>query len=429
MAPPVRGAAAVAPGRREAEVVMRGLVSVLLIAALVWWFWGGASGAADAAMRSGADAAPPASTSQVPLEGLREGATPVIATPVANPLAATEQPRESALPNNQELPSLDDLLPRLAQREPAAIAQGWALLATTGGSSSGGSERHRLTKALLPNGEDFPQLFAALGPDNAFLHSAEGRGVASKAVASAMALADAQAVPAGTQLLTLMLRGRITKADEVARAFVDDAYKQHRVRVDRWLCDPGNVTGARSHTVARGDSLARIAQRFRKEGLAVEDGTIAVLNRIHNPNALQIGQKVKIPVSPITGVLEKRSFGFAIYVGEHLLRLYWVGHGANDHTPLVEFTVGEKQAQPAWTSPDGQVYPYGHPKNILGEYFIKFLHDTYTGFGAHGTTLPGTICTMSSAGCIRMLDADIAELFKILPRGAKVVVRATESIR
>jgi len=244
-----------------------------------------------------------------------------------------------------------------------------------------------------------------------------------------MALADAQAVAAGTQLLTLMLRGRITKADEVARAFVDETYKQHRVRVDRWLCDPGNVTGARSYTVARGDSLARIAQRFRKEGLAVEDGTIAVLNRIHNPNALQVGQKVKIPVSPITGVLEKRSFGLALYVGEHLLRLYWVGHGANDHTPLVEFTVGEKQAQPAWTAPNGKVYAYGQPENILGEFFIKFLHDTYVGFGAHGTTLPGTICTMSSAGCIRMLDADIAELFKILPRGAKVVVRATESIR
>lgn len=415
---------------------MRGLVSVLLIAALVWWFWGGAADAADAAMRGGAGASTPAPTSQVPLgdlNGGQNGASAPVATPVANPLAATEAPRQPAteqpLATNQALPSLDELLPRLAQREPAAIAQGWALLATTSGSSSSGADRNRLTKALLPNGEDFPQLFAALGPDNAFLHSAEGRGVASKAVASAMALADAQAVAAGTQLLTLMLRGRITKADEVARAFVDDAYKQHRVRVDRWLCDPGNVTGARSYTVARGDSLARIAQRFRKEGLAVEDGTIAVLNRIHNPNALQVGQKVKIPVSPITGVLEKRSFGFAIYVGEHLLRLYWVGHGANDHTPLVEFTVGEKQAQPAWTSPDGQVYPYGHPKNILGEYFIKFLHDTYTGFGAHGTTLPGTICTMSSAGCIRMLDADIAELFKILPRGAKVVVRATESIR
>jgi len=411
---------------------MRGFVSVLLIAALVWWFWGGASGAADAAMR-GDGTTPPGSTSQVPIDGLRETSTPA-ASQVANPLAATdpsrtdpsrsELPRESALPGNQALPALDELLPRLANKEPAAIAQGWALLAT-----SSGAGRDRLVAAMKPNGEDYPQLFAALGPDNAFLHSAEGRGVASKAVASAMALADPQAVAAGTQLLTLMLRGRITKADEVARAFVDDTYKQHRVRVDRWLCDPGNVTGARSYTVAKGDSLARIAQRFRKEGLTVEDGTIAVLNRIHNPNALQVGQKIKIPASPIFGVLEKRSFGLALYVGEHLLRLYWVGHGANDHTPLVEFTVGEKQPQPAWTSPDGQVYPYGHQKNILGEYFIKFLHDTYVGFGAHGTTLPGTICTMSSAGCIRMLDADIAELYKILPRGAKVVVRATESIR
>ena len=243
------------------------------------------------------------------------------------------------------------------------------------------------------------------------------------------ALPDAEAVTAGTQLLTLMLRGRITKADSQARAFVDEVYKLHRVRVDRWLCDPGNIAGSRSYTVASGDSLARIAQRFRKEGLKVEDGTLAVLNRIHNPNSLQVGQKIKVPASPIVGVLEKRSFGFAIYVGEHLLRLYWVGHGAEDHTPLVEFTVGEKQPQPPWTAPDGHVYPYGHPKNILGEYFIKFLNDTYTGFGAHGTTLPETVCTMSSAGCIRMLDADIADLFKILPRGAKVVIRASESIR
>jgi lipoprotein-anchoring transpeptidase ErfK/SrfK len=32
-------------------------------------------------------------------------------------------------------------------------------------------------------------------------------------------------------------------------------------------------------------------------------------------------------------------------------------------------------------------------------------------------------------GCIRMVKADIAELFAILPRGAKVSVRATESMR
>ncbi|HIE71857.1 MAG TPA: murein L,D-transpeptidase [Planctomycetes bacterium] len=40
-----------------------------------------------------------------------------------------------------------------------------------------------------------------------------------------------------------------------------------------------------------------------------------------------------------------------------------------------------------------------------------------------------TICTQSSMGCIRMFDENIAELFRILPRGAKVVVQATESVR
>jgi lipoprotein-anchoring transpeptidase ErfK/SrfK len=37
--------------------------------------------------------------------------------------------------------------------------------------------------------------------------------------------------------------------------------------------------------------------------------------------------------------------------------------------------------------------------------------------------MPETIGTQSSAGCIRMLDADIEELFRLLPRKAKVEIR------
>ena len=84
-----------------------------------------------------------------------------------------------------------------------------------------------------------------------------------------------------------------------------------------------------------------------------------------------------------------------------------------------------KQARPDWTSPDGNVYAYGNPKNVLGEFFIKFGHPQYSGFGAHGTPEEDTICTESSMGCIRMFAPDIAELFKLLPRGAKVIVRDT----
>ena len=287
----------------------------------------------------------------------------------------------------------------------------------------------RLLAALAPAGDGIDRQMAALGADNSFLHSAEGRGLAAQAAATIAALGDAEAVPAGSRLLALMTKGRIRKDDQAPRAFVDDIYKQHRVRVDRWLCDPGNVAGARSYTVQSGDSLARIAKRFRKEGLFVEDGTLAILNRIHNPNTIREGQKIKVPVAPITTVVEKRSFTMAVWLGDDLLRLYWVGHGENDRTPVAEFTVGVKQPKPDWTSPDGRVYAYGHPENILGEYFVKFLNDTYVGFGAHGTPRPETIGTMSSMGCIRMYAPDIAEVFRLVPTGTKVSVLATESLR
>ena len=324
----------------------------------------------------------------------------------------------------QPVAELDDLLTRVQAGNAPAIASAWGALAT----GSLGREHARVVEALQPNGADFLSLLAALGDNNSFLHSREGRDAADKVLGAAMAMSDDAALKAGSQLLYLMTRGRIQRTDNAARAAVDKAYRQHRIRVDRWLCNPANVAGARSYTVKSGDRLGDIARTFRREGLMVEPGTLAVLNRIHNPNALQIGQRLKVPMAPVAAVLEKRSYALMVFVGESLMRLYWVGHGTNDRTPVTEFAVVAKQAQPQWTAPDGNVYPYGHPKNILGEYFIKFQHPQYAGFGAHGTPMPETICTMSSMGCIRMFDSDIAELFKILPRGAKVLVRATESL-
>ncbi|MBM4062083.1 MAG: LysM peptidoglycan-binding domain-containing protein, partial [Planctomycetes bacterium] len=275
--------------------------------------------------------------------------------------------------------------------------------------------------------EDFPALLGQLGTGNVFLHSREGRALAERALGAAMAMPDPEAVAAGTRLLDLAVRGRIDKQDHGARGFVDEAYRQHRLRVDRWLCNPANVQGARSYTVARGDVLARIAARFRREKILVEDGTLAVLNGIRNPDALMVGQRLKVPLDPIHCVVEKRSFSLAVYVGPSLLRLYWIGHGEHDKTPVAEFTVAEKVEKPQWTAPDGNVWPYGHPNNILGEYYVTLQHPGHDGFGVHGTPMPETIGTMSSMGCIRMHAPDIAELFRLLPRGTKFVVRASGS--
>lgn len=409
---------------------MRQFILGLIVAALAWWGYGKWNGNAEGAVEASQRPAPGVSAADRVLDdmmlagpGSGSGAAPAAnTTGAAAPVVPVPSPVDDAT-----LAAVDNLLTRVAERDAEAIGKAWSIVSAR--STAAAAVKRRVYESLATPGDDFAALLAGLGPHNAFLHSPEGRAAAQKVLDLALSMADPEAAAAGTALLTLCLRGRIEKGDTDARAFVDQAYQRYRVVADRWVCDPANVTGARSYTVVRGDSLARIAQNFRKQGIKVEDGTLAILNRIHNVNALQVDQRIKVPVAPILAVLEKRSFALAIYVGDHLLRLYWVGHGANDHTPVTEFTVVEKQAKPQWTAPDGNVYPYGHPQNILGEYFIKFRHDTYTGFGAHGTPMPETICTQSSAGCIRMLKDDIAEMYRFLPRGAAVVVRATESIK
>lgn len=398
---------------------MRQFLFGLIVAALAWWGydkWGNEAHASPVPSGPGGDAQLDTLLNQMqPVE--TDG--PALHSSASNGGAAGGEILERL-----EV-AVDGLLERVARGDAAAVSEAWAAVAT----GRLGADHARVIAALQPKADDFAGHLAMLGRNNAFLHSREGRAAADAALQRAMAMPDPEELTAGSQLIYLMTCGRIERADAVVRQAVDKAYGEHRIRVDRWLCSPANVAGARSYVVASGDSLARIAGKFRKDGAIVEAGTLAVLNNIHNPNALQVGQQLKVPVAPITALVEKRSFAMMLFVGEQLLRLYWVGHGQNDHTPVTEFTVLEKQPRPQWTAPDGNVYPYGHPQNILGEYFIKFGHAQYTGFGAHGTPMPETICTMSSAGCIRMLAPDIEELFRILPRGAKVVVRCSESLR
>lgn len=279
--------------------------------------------------------------------------------------------------------------------------------------------------AKLLASEDFEAVFVGLGPNNAFVQSSEGRALGRRATALIQKMKDEQAVDCGTKLLDLCMRGPIERSHADAIAFVDEAYKLHRVRADRFLCDPDNLSRARSHQVAAGDSLAKLAAKWRKEGIAIDETGLAILNRIKNANSLRVGQRIRCPVDPIHAVVEKRSFLMAVYVGDRLLRLYWVGHGADDKTPVTEFTVQDKLKDPDWYAPDGQVHPAGSPENILGHYFVKFSNSDpgIKGYGAHGTPRPETVGTMSSMGCIRMYDDDIKELYQLLPRKAKVVVR------
>ncbi len=264
-----------------------------------------------------------------------------------------------------------------------------------------------------------------LGSTNAFLHTPDGRSAGDKILELAAGVPDDRALGLLTGLLELCMRGAISPEDSAARDFVNRAYEALRKPVKRHLFDPTNLTRARSYRVQPGDALSRIARKLSQDhGLKLESGTLAMVNRITNPNAIRAGQVLKAPMDPVHTVVEKRSFLMAVYLGPTMIRLYWIGHGEDDMTPETEFTVEDKIEKPDWYHPDGGIIPYGHVDNVLGEYFVKFSHPSYTGFGAHGTNQEETVGTMQSMGCIRMYDRDVREYFQFVPRGSKVVVRA-----
>lgn len=73
-------------------------------------------------------------------------------------------------------------------------------------------------------------------------------------------------------------------------------------------------------------------------------------------------------------------------------------------TPLGEYKVYEKN-------------PHPHPG--LGTRWMAF---TYQRHGVHGTFNPWTINTAATAGCVRMYNEDVEEIFPLTPIGTPVII-------
>ena len=98
--------------------------------------------------------------------------------------------------------------------------------------------------------------------------------------------------------------------------------------------------------------------------------------------------------------------------------------------------VGMKRENPKWTPPPEMIartpkyakwrngMPGGIPENPLGpRAMYLFNKQGDTGFRIHGTNAPSSIGTAASSGCIRMLNQEVVELFKVTPVGTKVIVQ------
>lgn len=114
---------------------------------------------------------------------------------------------------------------------------------------------------------------------------------------------------------------------------------------------------------------------------------------------------------------------------------YGVGVGRQGFGWSGVMHVGRKQEWPSWTPPKEMVVRerrYGHniplfmrggPNNPLGAralYLYRNGHDSM--FRIHGTNQPWSIGKNMSSGCIRMMNANVKDLYSRASVGTKVVV-------
>lgn len=172
------------------------------------------------------------------------------------------------------------------------------------------------------------------------------------------------------------------------------------------------------YRVKAGDSLGKIAARFNCPVRLIQ-----MANGIRGENI-----RVGIDVTVFDG--SKHVFAVTVDRARNTLLLtidgryfkrYIVGTGKDNGTPLGEYKIIEKVENPVWWREDGTAVPYTGKagENVLGTHWLAL---NLRGYGLHGTWEPETLGRQTSAGCIRLCNEDIRELFSILPRGTVVAV-------
>jgi L,D-transpeptidase ErfK/SrfK len=103
----------------------------------------------------------------------------------------------------------------------------------------------------------------------------------------------------------------------------------------------------------------------------------------------------------------------SVYSGDMLVASYEVAIGREGwNTPTGQFSVFQKQTNPAWQHPfTGEIIPPG-PENPLGTRWIGFWSDGENSIGFHGTPDESVIGSAVSHGCVRMRNADVLALYE-----------------
>jgi lipoprotein-anchoring transpeptidase ErfK/SrfK len=180
------------------------------------------------------------------------------------------------------------------------------------------------------------------------------------------------------------------------------------------------MAGKERYSIQSGDYLQKIAKKYNTTVELIKD-----MNGMQT-DTIRAGAAVMVYNGDFSIRVSKNQNTLDLMAGDKLFKRYSVGTGKWGKTPAVQFKIVDKITEPPWTRfTDGKQIEYGDPENVLGTRWMKIVsaeHPEITGFGIHGTWERDSIGKQSSAGCIRMLNEDVEELFDLVPRKTTVII-------
>ena len=167
-----------------------------------------------------------------------------------------------------------------------------------------------------------------------------------------------------------------------------------------------------THNIVAGDTLGKIAKQYGT--------TVALIKKSNGlkSDVIRLGDTLRIWTAPFNIVVDKSQNVLLLKTGEEILGVYSVATGKDNITPIGEFTITNKLENPTWYKSGAVVAP-GSPDNALGTRWMGF---NLKGYGIHGTIEPESIGQQATAGCIRMRNEEVEQLYEIIPMGTTVVV-------
>jgi len=181
------------------------------------------------------------------------------------------------------------------------------------------------------------------------------------------------------------------------------------------IFSPAQLPQTISYEIVPGDSLGKLARKYST--------TTQLIKRANGlkSDVIRTGEKLRIWTAPFNILINKSQNVLFLKSGEEVIKIYHVSTGKDNITPVGTFKIATKIEKPVWFRNGGSPIPSESPENELGSRWMGF--DTDSHYGIHGTLHPESIGQQVTAGCVRLKNEDVEELFDIVPVGTQVVIQ------